>query len=426
MNVKGLVTVLSVLAGVILMSSCGRCVVCDQGKDVEMVDDAAPLFADDLAFLQDNTDVILLREGRAAVAVVADYQGRVMTSSFDLETGPSFGWLNRELIEEGFLPPEEREGKLQNHIHALGGEERFWLGPEGGQFSIFFKPDSPFDFEHWKTPACIDTESYAVKSRNDTEVAFEHECRLVNWSGSRLHVGIERTVRLLSATDVTDRYGIDIGDLSMVAYETENTITNFGKEAWTKESGMISIWLLGMYPPTPGTTVVIPFKSGPEEELGPKVNDAYFGKVPEEYLRVEEDVLFFKGDGTYRAKIGISPARSKDIAGSYDRDSGVLNLVVFKAPQEHPGYVNSMWELQDDPFSGDAINAYNDGAAAPGLDPLGPFYELETSSPAADLKPGESLTHSQTTLHLHGSKAAINRIALETLGVPLTRIEDAF
>jgi hypothetical protein len=27
------------------------------------------------------------------------------------------------------------------HINVFGGEDRFWLGPEGGQFSIFFAKD---------------------------------------------------------------------------------------------------------------------------------------------------------------------------------------------------------------------------------------------------------------------------------------------
>jgi hypothetical protein len=64
-----------------------------------------------------------------------------------------------------------------------------------------------------------------------------------------------------------------------VGYESENTITNTGDSAWTKETGLISVWILGMFNPSPSTTIVIPFVAGPEEELGPIVNDAYF-KVP--------------------------------------------------------------------------------------------------------------------------------------------------
>ena len=49
-----------------------------------------------------------------------------------------------------------------------------------------------------------------------------------------------------------------------------------------------------------------------------------------------------------------------------------------------------MWEMQREPFKGDVINSYNDGPPAPGKPPLGPFYELETSSPALSLSPASS------------------------------------
>ena len=53
------------------------------------------IFQDDIDFLKDFTNVILLRKGLAAVAVAPAYQGRVMTSTYEEETGPSFGWINR-------------------------------------------------------------------------------------------------------------------------------------------------------------------------------------------------------------------------------------------------------------------------------------------------------------------------------------------
>ena len=37
-------------------------------------------------------------------------------------------------------------------MNAFGGEDRLWLGPEGGQYSIFFRAGDPFDLEHWQTP----------------------------------------------------------------------------------------------------------------------------------------------------------------------------------------------------------------------------------------------------------------------------------
>ena len=88
-------------------------------------------FGEDAAFLKQYTDLIVLSDskGLAKVAVSPAWQGRVMTSTAGGDAGLSFGWINRELIESR---------KLQPHMNAFGGEDRFWMGPEGGQFSIFF------------------------------------------------------------------------------------------------------------------------------------------------------------------------------------------------------------------------------------------------------------------------------------------------
>src|SRR5512145_1878121 len=83
------------------------------------------LFKDDLAFLQSRTKVVVLSDGsgQAQVAVNPDLQGRVMTSTAAGPDGLSFGWIGREAIASGVNNP---------HMNSFGGEDRFWLGPEGG------------------------------------------------------------------------------------------------------------------------------------------------------------------------------------------------------------------------------------------------------------------------------------------------------
>ena len=106
----------------------------------------------------------------------------------------------------------------------------------------------------------------------------------MNYSGTKFNVGIERTVKLIGPEDVGKMLDVQLpAGLKMVAYETDNRITNAGDNAWTAETGLLSIWMLGMYNPAPKTTVVIPFKEGDDQTLGPKVTDDYFGKVPPEY-----------------------------------------------------------------------------------------------------------------------------------------------
>ena len=388
---------------------------------------ASQTFANDLAFMKKHTEIVLLQSGNAAVAVAPAYQGRVMTSTFDQKTGPSFGWINRPVIEKGLLSDEDKKGTLEEHIYIFGGEERFWLGPEGGQYALFFKPGAKFTFDDWATPPAIDTEPFKLSNQTESAASFSHSTELVNHSGIPFKVAIERTVSLLDKQKAATLLGVEMGeDLQLVAYETDNRITNAGSEAWKPETGLISIWILGMYNPSPETTVVIPFKEGDEESLGPKVNDTYFGKVPPEYLQVEEDKLFFRGDGTRRGKIGITAERSKGIAGSYDATGRVLNIVTYNVQEAPNGYVNSMWELQEKPYSGDVINSYNDGSPEEGKPPLGPFYELETSSPASALKPGETLKHVQRTFHIQGSEEQLTALSKQLLGVSLDSIKSAF
>jgi hypothetical protein len=81
-------------------------------------------FDDDLAFLRQHTEVLVLAEaGGARVAVVPAWQGRVVTSTTGGPRAASYGWINRELVASR---------RLQPHINAFGGEDRLWLGPEGG------------------------------------------------------------------------------------------------------------------------------------------------------------------------------------------------------------------------------------------------------------------------------------------------------
>ena len=381
-------------------------------------------FASDLAFLKAHTDAIVLRKGDAAVAVVPAYQGRVMTSTYDASSGPSFGWINRPVIEKGFLSDADRTGSLEEHIYVFGGEERFWLGPEGGQFGFYFKPGTQFDFADWKTPSVIDTEPFELIDHSEDRAVFRRDCELVNYSGTRFRMGIERTVRLLDNAEIEALTGSLLAKrVRVVGYETDNRLTNRGKLPWRAETGLPSIWILGMFNPSPETTIVIPFEEGAESELGPKVNDSYFGKIPAEHLHVEENILFFKGDGTRRGKIGLNARRSKGVAGSYDADGQVLTVVTYNVQGAPNGYVNSMWEFQSNPFAGDVINSYNDGSPEPGAPPLGPFYELETSSPAAALKPNESIRHIQKTIHFHGTETDLDEIARAFLGIGIEAVK---
>ena len=353
-------------------------------------------------------------DGQARVLVVPAFQGRVMTSTTGGEKGLSYGWINYKAVSEGAVNPQ---------FNPFGGEERFWIGPEGGPFSWYFKPGAEQIYANWDVPAFIDSEPFEVESSSGTEAVFTREQTLCNASGNEFRIGIRRAVRLLDAGAIGDLLGTALPDgVRSVAYCTENTLTNRGASAWTKETGMPSVWLLGMYPPTPTTTVFIPYN---KEYEGKPVNDEYFGKVPSDRLSVKDGMIYFKIDGKYRAKIGLPAGSAKDICGSYDAAAGVLNILKYTVPEGDNDYVNGQWGPQEDPFSGDVINSYNDGPTETGT-VMGPFYEIETSSPGAALAPGGSLTHTQYTIHLEGSPEDLAPIVKAVFGADLDEIASAF
>ena len=377
-------------------------------------------FQSDLAFLRQNTEVVVLSDpsGAAQVVIAPAYQGRVMTSTTGGANAPSFGWIGRAAISAH---------QRQPHINVFGGEDRFWLGPEGGQFALYFKPGDPFDLDHWQVPEPIDWGKWDVDSQSANTVRFRKRISVTNYSGTPFDIDVDRTVRLLTADDFATHLGTALGSgVKMVAFESSNTVTNVGRESWKAATGLVSVWILGMFTPSPETTIAIPFVAGPESTVGPVVNDAYFGKVPDDRLRVKDSVILFRGDGQYRSKIGLSPQRARPVAGSYDAQRRVLTLVQYTRPVGADAYVNSMWERQREPFKGDVVNSYNDGPPAPGTPPLGPFYELETSSPALSLAPTQQHTHVHRTFHLVGPETELDRLARATLGTGLADLIAAF
>jgi hypothetical protein len=377
-------------------------------------------FAEDVAFLRQHTSVIVLRDagGTARLAVTPRWQGRVMTSTAHGLSGQSFGWINRKLIASR---------QTLAHFNPLGGEDRLWLGPEGGQFSIYFAKDAPFDLEHWYVPKALDTLPFEVIATAAHQVMLQSSFDLTNYTGTHFAVQIRRTVRLLEPATVWEKWSLHAPPgVTLVAYESQNVLTNAGSQAWRKESGLLSIWILGQFQPSPDTTIVIPIREGADTELGKPVTSDYFGAIPADRLKVTSSTVYLRADGRFRSKVGINPRRSLGTLGGYDAAHHVLTIVQSDQPAGVTDYVNSLWKIQSDPFGGDAVNAYNDGPPAPGVAPMGPFCELESSSPAAALAPHESLSHTHRTIHLSGSPDQLDLVAHAVLGVSLADIQSAF
>ena len=371
-------------------------------------------YAYDRNFLQQHTKgLIELRneDSTAKLLLSPEWQGRVMTSTAMGDTGTSFGWLNYQLLSSN---------QKRKQFNPVGGEERFWIGPEGGQFGFYFNGGDSFNIAHWQVPAIIDTVAYAVVLANKNEALFSAKTSLTNYSGTPFEISITRKISLLTKAQLSSQLNIafDPG-IKCVAYQTDNSITNIGASDWLPETGLASIWLLGMFSPSPQTIVIIPFE--PMEDARSYITDNYFGSIPAERLQVKEDVLYFTCDGKFRSKVGISPKIAKPIAASYNFASNTLTLVLPQVYKD-AAYVNSKWEQQAEPYNGDVINSYNDGPLTDGTQ-MGPFYEIESSSPALQLKVNEAGNYKQVTCHLQGSYASLKNIAQQLLNVDLDEIK---
>jgi hypothetical protein len=373
-------------------------------------------FGYDLEFLkQHHPDLILLKDlnGSAQIIVLPAYQGRVMTSTSDGEKGLSYGWINHDLIATG---------AFSEHFTALGGEERFWLGPEGGQFSLFFKKGSDFTFNNWYVPKAIDSEPFNLIFSTNTEAQFEKTMQIKNYSGTLFDLKINRTISLLDQKTIGQLLGIELSSaIRSVGFQSENVLTNIGSEGWEKQSGLLSMWILSMLQSNDQTNVVMPYKKGDSLSLGKIVTDDYFGKLTSDRLKIGDGYLLFKADAKQRSKIGVSPKRALPIAGSYDAKNKVLTIAQFTLSDGITDYVNSAWKLQDNPFEGDAVNAYTDGP----IDgkQMGKFYELESSSPALSLEPGKNAKHIHRTIHLSGSTVKLNEISKKLFGLELDQMK---
>jgi hypothetical protein len=367
-------------------------------------------FEKDLAFLQKyDSTLVVLSQGDAQVIVSPKYQAKVFTSTPG--DGSSYGWINYKLFNAEPDP----------HMNAFGGENRLWVGPEGGSFALFFPPRFVMNFGNWRIPSAFDTEPWQLLSSSDTTATLKKDMQLLNYAGTQLSLAVNRKIRVLDKPVAEKILHTQYSnDVTAVAYLTENSLTNTGSFAWNDSTGMPCLWILDMFPPSPNTTVIIPYQKG----IAHPANTGYFGEIPNERIKYAGNTIFFKADGKWRSKLGVLPRAARNVAGSYDADKKILTITVFDIDSS-ARYLNQEWDDKKPPFSGDAVNAYNDGPLEDGRQ-LGPFYELESVSPAAFLSPGQSLNHKHSVFHFSGDEKSLDAICFKVLGVSLQQVKDVF
>lgn len=376
-------------------------------------------FGYDLNYLSQKDDSLFVLSGdggKSQIIVSAKYQAKVFTSTADGLHGTSLGFVNYKFFDTGVV---------DEHMNGFGGENRFWIGPEGGLFSVYFKPGSEQIFDNWHTPKPIDIERWDITSVNDMNVSFKKEMEVNNYLGNLLKLRVDRSVSILERPEIESGLSIQLSpDVKAVGYSTDNTIVNLNDFEWTKETGTICIWMLDMFNTAPRAVTIVPFNEGDEAEMGRVVTSDYFGEIPADRLKIQGNNIFLKTDGKYRSKLGLNAKRTKAVAGNYDPDSKRLTITVYDV-DKNAVYLSQEWNPAKDPLTGDAMNAYNDGPLDDGSI-MGPFLELESASPAAFLKPMQPLTHKHTVYHFFGEETDLSLVTEKLFGISINEIKKVF
>ena len=398
-----------------LLCSCGII------RETALKNDDAELwsFGQDLSFFsQYGVETLILSQGDSVVAVSPALQARVMTSSYGGSKGPSLGWINR--VQLAFKKLDAR--KVQ-----IGGEDRFWVGPQGGDFSIFFEDGALRSEENWKIPAFMSSEPWSLVGRNSHRAKFEKTAEFENAKGTKFRIKAEREISVLNRKHVSDVLGIEIPEsVDMVAFQSFNKLTNLGEKPWTPDGGMLNISVQSCFNANRKTCAFVPYRPGDPSELGDIVRDNFFQTSgagnSDGGLTVDPSFIKYRTDGKSLGAIGISALRSEGIALGFDEANSLLTVIIYIKPADRRAYLPSSWRRASGAFDGDAISVFNNGPAAGSNAPGAAYYEISTYSPALSLDAGKSQFHLQRTFHFHGSEYDLGLISYKLAGISIGQL----
>ncbi len=385
------------LLSAVLMSSCSSVLVED-----------SPSFLEDAGFLAQHADGQLVISGTGGYVFAPALQGRVMISTLDLSE-PSLGFLNHDEVAE-----PTADAAFANY----GGEDRFWIGPEGSEFSFFFDPGAPMDRDVWRVPADLNNGAFHPTTSANR---MERRMTLHNASGGKFHIRVERAIETPSDKEVEAIVGKLPDGARWTAFRSVNTVHNAGNDAWTRATGLPCIWILGMFRPGSDALAILPFRTDAvDPDQGPAVRADYFGELDSKRFRIEHGFALFRVDSEFVSKVGILRNRAKNVMAAYNPETRVLTVVQFTPVVADAPYVSEQWVTDVDPYYGDVVNSYNHGGPEQ-------FYELESSSPALALAPGESYTHVSTTCHFRfETEAQLADAVWNALGLDWAKVSAAW
>jgi hypothetical protein len=368
-------------------------------------------FADVVSLLSDTGNRPYVLEGArqsTKVVVSPSLVGRVMASTASGDGGNVVGWINREAIEKGMVDPV---------FNNVGGEERFWFAPEGGQFGLCMGRHIA-SMEHYDVPEAFTSQPFDVLSDDNRSIAMRSVMRFENASGTSFAMEVTRTVSILDACP----YILGCGDgVDFVGFQTDNVSRNVDSKPVGRAGGAVAMFCLTQFVTRPRLIAIVPFRRGPEKQLGRPLRWEYFelhpvlkerGGLPQGYMQIDKDVALFRIDGKEPGKVGVGRERAVTRLASIDLDLNQLTIMDFDFYPELE-YVAGYWKHLEKPYEGDVMSlSYGEGS-----------YELENLSPALFLEPGQCFAHRSRVFHIYAPPRTLDQVCRKFLHVSMEALE---
>ncbi len=374
-------------------------------------------FAEVTAMLKESKNDAYVLEGRRKgrqVLVSPSLTGRVVGTTYSGDQGQCNGFLFEKSFREG----------MTDIWNNWGGEERYWLAPEGGPYSIQFDGRANY-FDNYHVQDGLNSIRYETEevSKLGNSLCMKSQFGLKNNINTEFELEVTRRITALDDCPYLAGAG---PDCDFVGFQSESTVTNLNSFAWTKETGSLAHWHLGQFHLGPKTVAIAPFRQA--DTTDPPIREDYFrefcvdGRMPANRYWIRDGFVLFLADGTCRTKIGQNRSRATGLIGSFDLENNELHLMQYDFYPELE-YIASYWyEEQTDPYGGDCISMAIEGPDKPG-GPGGNCYELESLSPAMLLEPGQSFTFRTRTMHLKGPRTTMAKICRRQLGPEISTME---
>jgi len=130
------------------------------------------------------------------------------------------------------LPLLEAQGISKSFpgVRALKGvnlEDRLWLGPEAGQFGLWFRAGEPFTLNAFRTPAGFNSGPFKVLNASAEAVTMTRQFSVTNYAGTSFDCSVRRVVQLLDEEMAASALSAPLpADLYWAGFETINSLSH--------------------------------------------------------------------------------------------------------------------------------------------------------------------------------------------------------